>query len=96
VICRNLKINGRRTSLRMDEDMWDALHDVAKHKDMTPAALVSEIEQQRGNSSTTAALRVYVLRYYRDALREVMEASRPRRAKAASVTRPAQARVMVM
>lgn len=93
-ICRNLKINGRRTSLRMEEDMWGALYDVAQLKGVRPAELVSEIELQRGELSTTAALRVYVLRYYRDALREVMEiesASPP-----APVKRPAQAYVTVM
>jgi len=96
VICRNLQVNGRRTSLRMDEDMWSALYDVAKHKGLTPAELVSEIELQRGELSTTAALRVFVLRFYRDALREVTEARRPRRAKAASVKRDAQPAVMIM
>ena len=71
LICRNIRINGRRTSLRMETDMWDALHDVARHRGVTPDVLVSEIERDRGNSSTTAALRVYMLRFYRTALSQV-------------------------
>lgn len=95
-ICRNLKIRGRRTSLRMEADMWDALYDVSQRRGMTPSALVSEIEEQRGDSSTTGALRVYVLRFYREALHEVTVASRPRRPRTASVKRPAQPAVMIM
>ncbi|WP_158599875.1 ribbon-helix-helix domain-containing protein [Azospirillum cavernae] len=73
MICRNLKINGRRTSLRMEQDMWDALNHVAALQGVAPAALVSEVDLQRGEASTTGALRVYLLRYYREALCRVME-----------------------
>ncbi len=73
LILKNITVNGRRTSLRMEPLMWDSLRDVAALKGITQAALVSQVEEQRGDLSTTAALRMFVLDYYRRALREIME-----------------------
>ncbi|CAO3418145.1 ribbon-helix-helix domain-containing protein [Azospirillum doebereinerae] len=65
MICRNIRVNGRRTSLRMEQDIWDAVDDVARRRCLSVTELVSEIDSQRGNAGLTAELRVYVLCYYR-------------------------------
>ena len=66
MICRNLKVNGRRTSLRMERDIWEAVDDVARRRCVSVTELVSEIDRQRGDAGLTACLRVYVLSYYRN------------------------------
>ena len=47
--------------------MWEALQDVARQRKVTINDLVTLIAEQRTASSLTAAIRVYVLGFYRTA-----------------------------
>jgi predicted DNA-binding ribbon-helix-helix protein len=47
--------------------MWDALHDIARRLQMTVHDLVTVIDGQRTASSLTAAIRVYIVDFYRAA-----------------------------
>ncbi|MBP2297844.1 ribbon-helix-helix domain-containing protein [Azospirillum picis] len=62
---RSLMINGRRVTLRMEKEIWQAVDDVARRRCMTVSDLVSEADRSRGNDSLTAAVRVGVVDYYR-------------------------------
>ena len=69
LISRNVYINNRRTSLRLEKEVWDALHEVADHNNKTIHELVNTISVNRpNNSSTTSAIRVYLISYYREGL----------------------------
>ncbi len=68
LISRNVTVNGRRTSMRLDEIVWNALRDIAKREEKTIHDLCSEVEKCRGNSSLTAATRVFVVSYFRAAV----------------------------
>ncbi len=63
--CRNLKVNGRRTSLRLEQEIWDALEDVARRRCLSVSDLVSEVDGRRGDGALASELRVYLLGYYR-------------------------------
>lgn len=45
--------------------MWAAVHEVCQREDMTVHELCSLIDKFRGDSSLTAALRVFLVVYYR-------------------------------
>jgi predicted DNA-binding ribbon-helix-helix protein len=47
--------------------MWDALHDIARRRRVTMHDLVTDIDRERTASSLTAAIRVYIVDFYRDA-----------------------------
>ncbi len=47
--------------------MWDALHDIARRLRVTTHDLVTDIDRERTASSLTAAIRVYIVDFYRDA-----------------------------
>jgi predicted DNA-binding ribbon-helix-helix protein len=64
---RNVTVNGRRTSMRLEQEMWDALREICRREDMTVHELCSLIDDRRGMSSLTAATRVFILMYYRAA-----------------------------
>jgi predicted DNA-binding ribbon-helix-helix protein len=64
---RNVTVNGRRTSMRLEQEMWDALSEICRREDMTVHELCSLIDDRRGLSSLTAATRVFILMYYRAA-----------------------------
>ncbi|MGO8920757.1 MAG: ribbon-helix-helix domain-containing protein [Stellaceae bacterium] len=64
LINRNVTVAGRRTSMRLEPAMWDALQQLCRREGKTLNELVTEIDRQRSESSLTAAIRVYLLRYF--------------------------------
>lgn len=70
MIARNVTVAGRRTSLRMEPEMWDALQEVAVREGVTLHDLCTSVERRRGPYSMTAAIRVHLLGYFRDAANE--------------------------
>ena len=67
MFARNVTVAGRRTSLRMEPEMWDALQEVAMRENLTLHDLCTAVAKKRGLHSMTAAIRVYLLNYFRDA-----------------------------
>ena len=61
----NIVVDGHRTSVRLEPVMWDALHDIAHRRQVTVDALVTEVNSQRSASSLTAAIRIYIVEFYR-------------------------------
>lgn len=66
----NVTVAGRRTSIRLEPAMWQALREISVREGKTMHALVTEIEQGRAQSSLTAAIRVFLLDYFRAAATE--------------------------
>jgi predicted DNA-binding ribbon-helix-helix protein len=61
---RYFTIAGKRTSVRLEDDFYDALREVAVRQGKTEHELVTSIAgSTKGNLAS--ATRVYVLRYYR-------------------------------
>ena len=67
LVIRNVVVAGHRTSVRLEPVMWEALADIAGRRGRTVNELVTEIDRDRSASSLTAAIRVYIVDYYRAA-----------------------------
>jgi predicted DNA-binding ribbon-helix-helix protein len=67
LILRNIVVAGRRTSVRLEPAMWEALGEIAWRRQLSLNALATEIDGQRNASSLTAAIRVYIVGFYRNA-----------------------------
>ena len=67
LVIRNVVVGGHRTSVRLEPVMWDALHDIARRRRVTIHDLVTAIDRERTASSLTAAIRVYLVDFYRAA-----------------------------
>lgn len=69
LINRNVTTASGRTSMRLDQETWDALAEICHREDMYLGELITKIEQQpdRPRSGRTAAVRAYVVAYYRAA-----------------------------
>ena len=67
LVIRNVVVGGHRTSVRLEPVMWEALHDIARRRQVTIHDLVTEIDRQLLASSLTAAIRVYIVDFYRAA-----------------------------
>lgn len=59
---RSLTIAGHRTSLSLEPEFWEALQKAAAEREVTVAALVSEIDQTRGSRNLSSAARVWLLK----------------------------------
>lgn len=66
LVIRNVIVLGKRTSLRMEPEMWDALSDVAQREGHSLHDICTRIvERKPPASSLTAAIRVFLVNYYR-------------------------------
>ncbi|HWD57809.1 MAG TPA: ribbon-helix-helix domain-containing protein [Stellaceae bacterium] len=62
---RNVVVAGHRTSVRLEPLMWDALREIAGARGVLLNDLVTEIDQGREALSLTAAIRVFIVEFYR-------------------------------
>lgn len=68
LVGRNLVVGKRRTSVRLENEMWAALRDVAKREGYTINGLASRIyRRKKVGQSFTSAVRVFLMVYYRNA-----------------------------
>ncbi len=55
-------LHGHRTSFSLEDEFWLELKSIATKRDISLAALIAEIDDQRdAGSNLSSALRVYVL-----------------------------------
>lgn len=71
----NLIVDGIRTSVRLEPVLWDALQDIACRREMTIHQLATEIAGRRTLSNLTAAIRVYIVEFYRAAAGQAIRTS---------------------
>ncbi|MDE2578393.1 MAG: ribbon-helix-helix domain-containing protein [Hyphomicrobiales bacterium] len=62
VVKRSLRVAGHQTSVSLEQAFWDALKAVASARGVSLAALVAEIDAERGKANLSSALRVFALR----------------------------------
>ncbi len=63
---RSLTVAAHRTSISLEDAFWTGLRDIAALRGMTAAALVAEIDRNRGGANLSSAIRVFVLAFYRE------------------------------
>lgn len=72
LVMKIIFVDDKRTSARLEPAMWNALDDIRRRKKISLSELISQIAHQRSSSSLTAAIRVYIVEFYRSHL-ETME-----------------------
>jgi len=71
LISRNITILGRRTSVRLEAEMWMALREIAKRELCSIHDICSLISMRKHTgTSLTAAVRVFLMLYFRAASTE--------------------------
>lgn len=67
LVSRNITVGGHRTSVRLEPAMWEALYDVCRDERKSVSMVVTDIARHQAESSLTAAIRVYLMSYFRAA-----------------------------
>ncbi|MCL4766916.1 MAG: ribbon-helix-helix domain-containing protein [Hyphomicrobiaceae bacterium] len=62
---RSFTIAGHSTSISLEAPFWEALREAARERGQSVAALVEEIDRERGASGLSSAVRVWILEYCR-------------------------------
>jgi predicted DNA-binding ribbon-helix-helix protein len=70
LVSRYVFICGRRTSVRLEDEMWTAFKDVAERGGYTIHDLAGHMHRGKKPGQTfTSAIRVFLMLYYRNAAR---------------------------
>ena len=75
LVMRNIRVDGRRTTVRLEQGYWDALDDVGRSARMNRDALCAQIYAAGGGKRLTANLRLFLLNYFRTASKDGSAAS---------------------
>lgn len=67
---RNVTVAGRRTSMRLEPEMWEALAEISRREGRSLNDLCTEVNRRRTATGLTAAMRTYALNYFRAAATE--------------------------
>lgn len=71
LVSRNITVLGRRTSVRLEPEMWTALREIARRESCKIHDICSLIQMRKNpDTSLTAAIRVFLMLYYRAASTE--------------------------
>lgn len=65
LVMRNVRVDGRRTTVRLEQTYWDALDEVSRQARISRDALCGQIYAAGGGKRLTANLRLFLLNYYR-------------------------------
>lgn len=67
---RNVTIGGRRTSMKLEPGMWDALDEICCREGTAIHDICTRVAKQHKGCNLTAATRAFVLAYFRAAATE--------------------------
>ncbi|MDD3371668.1 MAG: ribbon-helix-helix domain-containing protein [Alphaproteobacteria bacterium] len=71
LVSHNIVVSGNRTSIRLEPEMWDGLREICQRERSPINKICTTVAMQKlKGTSLTAAIRVYVMRYFRLAATE--------------------------
>lgn len=71
LISRNVTVMGKRTSIRLENQMWSSLREIADREHCSIHELCSLIaSRKKGDLSLTASIRIFLMLYFKAAATE--------------------------
>jgi predicted DNA-binding ribbon-helix-helix protein len=64
---RSITIADHKTSVSLEKEFWDCLTEIAVERGLSLGAPVAAIDADRQHANLSSAIRIFVLRVYRDA-----------------------------
>jgi predicted DNA-binding ribbon-helix-helix protein len=62
---RTIFFNGKKTSVSLEDEFWNALKEIAEKRGKHLSDLAAAIDEQRERPNLSSALRLFVLDYYK-------------------------------
>lgn len=67
LVTRNINVGTRRTSVRLEPVLWEALLEIASREQRSVHEICTDIDRTRGGTRLTSAMRIYIVNYFRSA-----------------------------
>jgi predicted DNA-binding ribbon-helix-helix protein len=64
IVIKSIVVDGRKTTVGIENAFWMALRDVSKQRGVTLTLLISAINAARKHDSLASAIRLFVLQHY--------------------------------
>lgn len=93
LILGNVRVKGRRTSVRLERDLWDALSDICAREEVSLDQICAHVADTNGDRGFTSSLRVFIINYYRGRGRPVATPTARGGAPRTNLKAPPRARV---
>jgi predicted DNA-binding ribbon-helix-helix protein len=65
IIKRSVVLDGHKTSVSLENELWDGLCEIARRESLTTSALVKRIAHGRKSDNLSSAIRVFVFNHFR-------------------------------
>lgn len=65
MVMRNLRVDGRRTTVRLEPAYWEALDDICAVEQISRDRLCDMVFEAAGRQRLTANLRLFMMNYFR-------------------------------
>ena len=87
VVKRSIVINGRKTSVSLEDAFWADLRKIAHAQQLTLSELVTKIDGTREQNNLSSAIRLFVLHHFREDKR--MDIAKPHLSTVGAERKPA-------
>src|SRR5262245_32833959 len=65
VLKRSISLAGNKTSVSLENQFWDGLHEIARTENLPLCALIERIDTNRTRHNLSSAIRLFVLDYFK-------------------------------
>ncbi len=65
IVKRSILLAGHKTSVSLENEFWEGLHQLARLRETTVTALLAQIDLGRTNANLSSAIRIFVLDQFR-------------------------------
>ncbi|RZO32240.1 MAG: aryl-sulfate sulfotransferase [Rhodospirillaceae bacterium] len=62
---RNVRVHGRRTSVRLEPEFWEGLNELLERENVTLDDFCNHVEARKGDASFSSTMRSQILGYFR-------------------------------
>lgn len=61
----SVSLSGHHTSISLENEFVDALHEIAALRNTTSSGIINQIDRTRGSRNLSSAIRVWILKNYK-------------------------------
>ena len=63
---RSVMVKNHKTSVTLEDDFWQALHEIARLRRVSLSRLISSIDADRGFANLSSAIRLFILKFFKE------------------------------
>ena len=63
---RSVMVKNHKTSVTLEDDFWQALHEIARLRRVSLSRLISSIDADREFANLSSAIRLFILKFFKE------------------------------